>query len=94
MQGSQARGQLLYRAEVKGKGRADVDPRKRRDKGGKEKGEQKEIGGERQCRSCARWPTVGHSWTEGVCVCVWLENPREWLLLHEQEKLTRKRTEW
>lgn len=68
MQGSQARGQLLYRAEVEGKGRANVDPRKRLDKGGKEKeGEQEEIGGERQCRSCARWPTAGHSWTEGVC---------------------------
>lgn len=36
---------------------------------GKEKeGEQEEVGGERQCRSCARWPTAGHSWTEGVCV--------------------------
>jgi len=38
MQGRKARGQLFYRAEVEGRGRADVDPRKRRDKGSKGEG--------------------------------------------------------
>src|SRR5437879_1688181 len=72
MQGRKARGLLLYRAEVEGKDRADVDPTERREtrirvvRRRKRSGKQEEIGGKRQCRSCACCPTAGYSWTEGV----------------------------
>lgn len=82
MQGRQARGQLLYRADVEGKGRADVDPRKRRDKGGREK-----EGGRarRDWRRAAvqKMCSLADGWLQLDRRSVWLENPREWLL-HEQ----------